>query len=105
VILAMIGFLFVILGAGDSRRVRREQGLREKGRMVPGVVVHRVTTGNATMGVPEVMVRVLVLDGTTGYLASTEAFLRDPDSPQLTRGALVAVCLDPDDPHAFALMF
>jgi hypothetical protein len=104
VFVAMTGFLLVVLGLMDKRRMRREQNLREEGRLVPGVVVHRVATGNVTMGVPEMMVRVLVLDGATGYLASTEAFFRDPDSPSFARGSLVALRIDRDDPHEFALV-
>lgn len=101
---AMVGFILGILGINDARSRRREQKLRETGRLVPGVVVHRVATGNATLGVLEVMVRVLVLDGATGYLASTVSYFRDPDSPEFARGKMVALRVDADDPHAFALV-
>lgn len=101
---AMTGFILSTLGINDLRRRRREQKLRETGRLVPGVVVHRVATGNATMGVLEVMVRVLVLDGALGYLASTESYFRDPDAPEFARGKMVALRVDPDDPHAFSLV-
>lgn len=104
VLFAMIGLILLLLGGHDSLRQRSEQKLRETGRLVPGVVVHRVATGNATMGVAEMMVRVLVLDRGTGYLASTTAFFRDPDAPGFARGKLVSIRIDPDDPHAFSLV-
>ncbi len=101
---AMTGFILVLLGWAQHRRLRKARELRKTGRLVPGVVVQRYATGNATMNVPEVAVRVLVLQGATGYLASTEGFFRDPETPALARGALLALRIDPDDPHSFALV-
>ena len=104
VFVAMLGFLLLTLGYSERAKLRREQRLRETGRLVSGVVVHRVATGNATMNVPEMMVRVLVLDKNTGYLAQTETYFRDPESPAFARGAQVALRIDHDDPHRFALV-
>jgi hypothetical protein len=67
-------------------------------------VVQRTTTGNATMGVPELSVRVLILDGGSGYLATTELYHADPDAPAFARGAAVALRIDREDPHTFTLV-
>lgn len=101
---AISGVILVLLGWVQHRQIRRARTLRRTGRLVPGVIVQRFATGNATMNVPEIAVRVLVLQGATGYLASTEAFFRDPETPALARGALVALRVDHDDPHTFALV-
>ncbi|MCL4750007.1 MAG: hypothetical protein KJ015_07605 [Myxococcales bacterium] len=99
---SMLGPPFILLSLADRRETRRALELRATGRPALGVIAHRVETGNATMGVAEISLRVLVLDADSGYLATTELYHRDPGS--LTRGAAVALRIDPSDPHTFALV-
>jgi len=101
---AMGGFIAVLLGWAQGRRVARARTLRRTGRLAQGVIVQRRATGSITMGVPEVSIRVLVLDGATGYLATTEDFIRNADSPAFARGTLVALRVDRGDRHTFALV-
>lgn len=102
---SMLGTIFALMGAIHLRRVRSARRLESSGRLVPGVVVQRIATGNAAMGMPEVSVRVLVLDGKVAYLASTETYVRDAEAPSFAPRILVALRIDPDDAHAFALVF
>ena len=99
---SMIGPPFILLSLADRRDARRALELCAKGRPALGVIAHRVETGNATMGVAEISVRVLVLAADSGYLATTELYHRDPGT--LAQGAAVALRIDPSDPHAFALV-
>lgn len=101
---SMMGTIFGLLGALEIKKARADRELLRNGRLVPGVVVQRMATGNATMGVAEVAVRVLILDGSMAYLASTETYMPNPDAPAYARGAPVALRLDRDDPHAFTLV-
>ncbi len=99
---SLIGPPFILLSLADRRDARRAVELCATGRSALGVIVHRVETGNATMGVAEISVRVLVLDAGSGYLATTELYHRDPRA--LVRGAAVALRIDPSDPHQLVLV-
>jgi len=103
-LVSMLGAVFALVGFDDLRKARSDRWLRAHGRLVPGVVVQRMATGNETVGVPEIALRVLVLDGDLAYLASTDTYLREPDSRAFARGAPVALRIDASDPHRFALV-
>lgn len=102
VFVSMLGPPLVLLSLSDRREARRAHELRATGRPALGVIVQRMETGNATMGVPEISLRVLVLDADSGYLATTELHHRDPGA--LVQGAALALRVDPSDPHAFAVV-
>lgn len=102
---SMIGTVFALSGAVELSKAKKARRLRSVGRLLPGAVVQCMATGNAAMGKPEVSVRVLVLDDSSAYLASTETYVDDPEASRFARGAAVALRIDRDDPHVFALVF
>lgn len=101
---SMLGTIFTFAGWDGVRKERATRRLLAEGRLLPGAVVQCAATGTETMGVPEVSIRALIIDGPTAYLASTETHLKNPEAPTYARGAPIAVRVDPEDPHAFVVV-
>ncbi len=94
----LLGTVFGVVGIVDYRKTAHARRLRESGIPAPARIVHARGTGQATMGVPQLLYRVLVLPQHGAPFLAHSMFHADTEMRhRFMPGALVVVRMDPDN--------